>query len=269
MRRLAYAWLSVLWLVTGCVTQGTYDELELEYEGKLKTLEIRDARIDEVETENGDLYAKLHAMESELDRLKDEHARMLEDQADLAASAEEMRRALQELEARKAQVEARLADYRQLLERFKPLMDAGKLRVKIAKGRMVVELASDVLFSSGSAHLGQEGKMTIIEVTGLLASIPKRTFQIEGHTDDIPIRTDRFPSNWELAAARAITVLRTMVEAGMPADRISAASYAESQPALPNDSKENRSANRRIEIVVVPDLSTLPGYDELQKTGSE
>lgn len=130
---------------------------------------------------------------------------------------------------------------------------------------MVVELATDILFGSGSATLSRGGRDAIKEVTSILATIPDRKFQIEGHTDDVPIATATFPSNWELASARAITVVKTMLQHGMPVERISAASYADVRPAVANDSKEGRAANRRIEIVVVPDLSTLPGFEELNQ----
>jgi chemotaxis protein MotB len=83
----------------------------------------------------------------------------------------------------------------------------------------------------------------------------------------VGIKTAQYPSNWELAAARALTVVKTMVEAGLPADRISAASFGEFKPFKPNDTAEGKAANRRIEIVVVPDLSSLPGFDELKKVG--
>jgi chemotaxis protein MotB len=139
--------------------------------------------------------------------------------------------------------------------------------VKIIDGRMVVALASDVLFTSGSAKLSEAGKTAIGEVSKLLADIPGRKFQVEGHTDNVPMKSAQYPTNWELAAARALSVVKTMVDAGMPVDRISAASFGENKPAKPNDSPEGKAANRRIEIVVVPDLSTLPGFDELKKVG--
>ena len=91
---------------------------------------------------------------------------------------------------------------------------------------------------------------------------------MEGHTDNVPIRTEQFPSNWELASARALTVLKTMVDAGLPAARVSAASFGDSKPTAGNDTTDGKALNRRIEIVVVPDLSSLPGFDELQKVGS-
>src|SRR5690606_34660178 len=102
------------------------------------------------------------------------------------------------------------------------------------------------------------------EVGKLLASIRDRNFQVEGHTDNVPIRTRQYPSNWELASARAVNVTRTMLDAGLPASRVSAASYGSSLPAASHETAEGRAQNRRIDIIIVPDLSTLPGFEELQ-----
>jgi chemotaxis protein MotB len=130
---------------------------------------------------------------------------------------------------------------------------------------MTVALSSDVLFPSGSAKLSASGIASVKEVTGLLVSLVGRKYQIEGHTDNVPIKTSSYPSNWELASARAMTVLRTMLDSGMPADRISAASYGDTQPVAINETAEGKAQNRRIAIVIVPDLSGLPGFDELSK----
>ena len=129
---------------------------------------------------------------------------------------------------------------------------------------MVVELATDVLFGSGSARLSKAGKEAVGEVTEVFKSIENRKFQVEGHTDNVPIKTRQYPSNWHLAAARAVSVVREMVKDGMPSERVSAASYGDARPVALNRTKEGRAANRRIEVVVVPDLSSLPGFDELK-----
>lgn len=296
MKRTTIISLVALLMLSGCVTRKTFDALEKQHLTTVATLGDRDRQVGEMEKRITDLEGRIAALEEsglrlEKDKsaleaalsecaenrdrcvtdyaaLNEEYARILKARAQLKESAEKMKKALAELEKRKAQVEARLGEFRQFIDRFRPLMDAGKLRVKMARGRMVVELASDVLFASGSATLGKSGNETIVEVARLLASIPDRAFQIEGHTDNVPIRSERFPSNWELAAARAVTVLKAMVESGMPADRVSAASFGEAQPARANDTKENKAVNRRIEIVVVPDLSGLPGYDELERMAS-
>ncbi|MFZ5476756.1 MAG: OmpA family protein [Myxococcota bacterium] len=249
-------------LMFACVGKAKYDALAGELLATRTEMKAEIGRRDErIQT----LEEALEAEQARSKQLGEERARLLSDQSMLKASVSEMEKALRELEERKSQADARIAEFRSLLARFKSLIDAGKLKVKIAYGRMVVELATDILFAPGSADLSPAGKTAIGEVAQVLAGIPEREFQVEGHTDNVPIRTAQYPSNWELASARAMTVVKSMVEAGLQPDRVSAASYADWKPIAPNDTPEGRASNRRIEIVVVPDLSTLPGFDELSK----
>lgn len=181
------------------------------------------------------------------------------------ATKEEMQKALSEMRVRQAEQKKRLEEFADLTRRFKKLTDSGALSVKIREGKMVVSLGSDLLFPEGSARLSKDGIHTIQEVSVQLASIPEKRYQVEGHTDNLPINTQAFPSNWELGWARAITVMKEMVARGMPMQRINAASFADNQPISTNETVEGRASNRRVEIVIVPDLSSLPGYEELQK----
>jgi chemotaxis protein MotB len=130
---------------------------------------------------------------------------------------------------------------------------------------MVLALPSDVLFDSGSATLSTAGMTAVTEVAAILSAMTDRRFQVEGHTDNVPIRTNQFPSNWELANARALGVVKAMVGAGMSANALSAAGFGEFHPVATNDTSEGRTQNRRIEIVLQPDLSMLPGFDELSR----
>ncbi len=202
-------------------------------------------------------------------RLETEKSQLIKDRTALQGSVEEMQKALSEARERKAESDKRVADYRAMLARFRKLIDSGKLKIRMTDGRMVVVLASDVLFGSGSATLSPQGRDAVVEVAKVFATMPDRRFQIEGHTDNVPVRTLVFPSNWQLAAERAISVLDVMVQTGVLPDRVSAASYAETRPVKSNDTVEGRAANRRIEIVIVPDLSSLPGFDELNKMAEE
>lgn len=187
---------------------------------------------------------------------------------EMEGTVEEMKKALAEMRNREEEQKKRLQEFQDLTARFKKLIDAGTLSVRIIAGKMVVSLGSDVLFPSGSVKLSAQGVQTIKTVTAQLSAIGK-SYQVEGHTDDVPIATATFPSNWELASARALTVVKTMIDAGMPAERVSAASFGKFHPVADNTTVEGKSANRRIEIVIVPDLSSLPGYDELQKVSDE
>jgi len=95
------------------------------------------------------------------------------------------------------------------------------------------------------------------------ASIEGRDLQIAGHTDNVPISTRRFPSNWELSTARAVHVARFLIEHEVPQQRLSAAGYADTQPVASNESGEGRQQNRRIEIVLMPHLDELPNLSVL------
>lgn len=233
-----------------------------ELEAKLKEAGERIATLEALLGKEKELNAAQALRIAELEK---QLAELQRTNGALQATVDATKDALRELERRKAEADARIAEFRALIAKFKSLIDSGKLRVKMVEGRMVVELATDILFASGSASLSRDGTAAIKEVAAILASIADRKFQIEGHTDNVPISTEQFPSNWELASARAITVVKTMVQAGLPAPRISAASYADVRPAMSNETKDGKKANRRIEIVLVPDLSSLPGFEELNK----
>ena len=264
-------------LCIGCVPKKDYEALQAELAASQGTVAERDATVAErdqkilsledalaaAQAQSARLQGVIGEKEGALTSLRGEQAALLKDRTRLKSSVEEMQAALNELARRKAAADARVAEYKDLLARFKSLIDSGKLTVSIVNGRMVVQMATDILFESGKADLSAEGKVAVAEVASVLAAIPDRRYQIEGHTDDVPIQTSRFPSNWDLAAARSIGVTQAMVEAGLAPNRLSAASFSQYQPVAANDSKEGKASNSRIEIVVVPDLSQLPGFDEL------
>lgn len=174
----------------------------------------------------------------------------------VVARNEELRGRVERLEGR---LERTRATYEAILADLKPLVDRGVLKVENRDGRVVIGMASDVLFPSGSAALSDEGRRNVAEVARLLTRHAREHhFQVEGHTDDVPIATPEFPSNWYLGAARAITVADVMVAQGFPRGQLSAASFADTEPVADNGSPAGRAANRRIEIVLLPELGDLP-----------
>jgi chemotaxis protein MotB len=246
-------------------SQGEAKDLGVALEESRRSIDLLNTRIAEMENALQIAQEALAQAEVRASEAETQLAEVLKDRSNLKASVEEMSQALAELKRQRAQAEARLAVYRSVLAKFKEMIDNGKLKVKVVDGRMVLQLQTDILFPSGSAKLSKIGEATVQEVGKLLSEIPDRRFQVEGHTDNIPINTKTYPSNWELASARAINVTTAMVAAGMPATRLSAAAYADTRPTHKNDTEEGRAQNRRIEIVLVPDLSDLPGAEEIEK----
>jgi chemotaxis protein MotB len=268
--------------LTGCVKRTDYDALKVQSaktiggleaqleEQKRQTASLAEALAQEQEKnkqlneEIARLNGELEAMQAKFVQQQQQITESIRDSSSLKASIQEMQSALAALREQKKQTEARVAEYRKLLESFKALIDAGKLKVKVVRGRMVVELPSDVLFASGSIDLSEAGKTSVAEVGAIFVTMKGREFQVEGHTDDQPIKTERFPSNWELAAGRAIAVAQLLIKAGLSPTRVSAASFGQHRPVASNKKPDGRAQNRRIEIVLVPDLSKVPGFEELE-----
>lgn len=269
MRTKAFGTVAILaiglTLTAGCNTRDQRDITRIsELEAQLRDAEAQrtqlEARIAELEGQNTELIERLRALGQDVEGLQAERS-------SLTASLTETQRALEELRERERQQQARLATFRQMLERFRAMIDSGRLRVRIFRNRMVVELPDNVLFTSGEAELQEQGQATLAEVAGVLRAIEGRQFQVAGHTDNVPIRSRRFPSNWELSTARAVSVARYLIEQGIPAERISAAGYADTQPVDSNDTDEGRARNRRIEIQLVPNLDELPDLSSLMSDG--
>ncbi len=125
---------------------------------------------------------------------------------------------------------------------------AGQVEVSSDQRGTVITISDVVLFPPGKSRLTFAGKKTIQQVFDLLQQF-NYDVRIEGHTDNSPIRTEQFPSNWELSASRAADVARMLVEEGFPPEKLSVVGFAEFQPKVPNTSPKNRAINRRIEIV--------------------
>ena len=199
-------------------------------------------------SESGRLKADLDA---EGRRARDLEARLAESSGKLAACedrAATTEKTRAQLAEEKSQLEKRSAEYEALSKSLSGEIQAGRIQISELQGKMTVRLAEKVLFPSGSATLNREGKGTLGKVADAFKDLKDRIVRVEGHTDDVPIRSAAFPSNWELSAARAIAVVRFLQSAGVDPSRLAAAGYGEFQPIAPNDTADGRAQNRRIEI---------------------
>jgi chemotaxis protein MotB len=268
--------------LNGCVKKGTHErtleelsaarsnreELAQEYRTELERRDEREARlrsqIQDLQTELDRLIEDLGAARRETIRAQEEtaEARLEADRARellnaQGLEAQRLRGRLDQLSAIEAEIRERNRIYEEVLTRFRSLINAGRLSVSIVRGRMVINLPQDILFASGRADLGREGRETLAEIATVLQEFDDRRFQVEGHTDDDPISTARFPSNWELSAARALSVVKLLVDRGVSSELVSGAAYGEFQPIATNETEEGQRLNRRIEIVMLPNLNVI------------
>lgn len=225
--------------------------------------------------------AQLDETRGERDSLLGDRSKLMSDKEELSSDLSDKARAEREASARAAKLaaemqateaellelrkqreasEKRLAAFRELTEKFRSLVDTGKLKVSFRSGQMVLELPSGVLFSSGKATLSKGGEAALQEILDVLGSFKDRRFLIAGHTDNIPVKSRKFKNNWLLSTARAVSVVTYMTDkASFAAANLAAAGYGEFAPVADNGTDEGRAKNRRIEIILVPDLSELPG----------
>jgi len=220
--------------------------------------EAQIANLEEINTSLKDELDKINERIPNVKELVDELGKA---QSELDSVEERMA----ELKAREELAEKRLNTLKELLEKLKNIIEAGDLSVRIKRGKMVLELPSAVLFASGEAELSEKGHETLDKVAAVLKGIKGREFQVAGHTDNVPLGKDNpFQTNWHLSTARAVSVVLYLKQAGVRPKSLSAAGYAHLRPVASNKSAKGKARNRRIEIVLMPNLKELPDLTTLE-----
>jgi chemotaxis protein MotB len=242
-------------LSAGCVSSGRYDAAIAELNACKEEGAKQRAAYGELEKSKADLQQRFDQTDGQL---KDTTQRL----GDLKAEKDKLEGDLTELRRQEEAERARAAIFQDLVAKLKGMIDAGQLSVYIRNGRMLVKLPDNVLFDPGRTNIKAEGQAAIAQLTTALQAIAGRKFQVAGHTDNTPIHTAKYPSNWELSTARAVVVVNFMIESGMEPQRLSAAGFADTDPVATNDTPEGKAQNRRIEIELLPNLEELPKFDE-------
>ncbi len=230
-----FKWLLAVVLVFGVALGALYAVL---YQPQQESLEAARTETQLCETQNATLQGRIAELTDMLDELRNSSA---------------------ELETAVLEKEAELAEIRstqdQLLDELQEEIEAGQVRVERLQDKLRVDVVDEILFASGEAVLKSEGKAVLAKVAGVLQNA-NRMVEVQGHTDNVPIRgrlAERFPTNWELSAARAVNVVRFLQEEnGLLPTRLSAVGLSEFRPRGDNETEEGRQANRRIEILLAP-----------------
>jgi chemotaxis protein MotB len=242
-------------LAAGCVTQGSHREIVAERDQLLAEKTRLEERVRRLEASSESLGAERVALFEELDDLH-------EAQASLETDVRRLRKAEVELSetlaARSAEFESRGEEVGRLRETYEGLVAdlegevaTGQIEIQQLREGLRLNLTQEVLFLSGSAEMNAGGRIVLTKVAERVRGIPHEV-EVQGHTDNVPIHSERYPTNWELAGARASRVVRFLEEQGVAPDRLCAISHGEYVPVAPNDSDAGRAKNRRIEITLKP-----------------
>lgn len=258
--KLAVVLLAGTILGGACVSTGTFEAKEAELATALKEKDALKQENAKLQAQIDDLNKQIAEVKKQMEQVKAYGKDKADEAGQLAAGMENLQKRLDDLEKQKKLAEARAAMFRNLVQKLRAMVDAGQIKVTVRNGRMLLVLPNDILFDSGKTDLKPEGKEAIAKVAKVLASID-RHFLVAGHTDNLPIKTKKFHSNWELSTQRAVEVVRLLIDNGMKPSQVGAAGYAEYDPAASNATADGQKQNRRIEIVVEPDLSELPSLE--------
>ncbi len=212
-------WVGVVTLsvvLAGCASTGKYKKLEGEY---------------------NDLQTRYNSL-----------------QAGYSACREEVGQVQKEKEELLAREEKSKATYEQLMSELQKEVSEGQIAIQQYQDKLTLNVAEKIFFDSGSAELKPGGKEVLVKVGHIVKGLTDKVIRVEGHTDNVPISKSlqsTYPTNWELSAARATTVVRFLQEfAGVPPEMLAAAAFGQYRPIAPNDTLANKQKNRRIEIVL-------------------
>ncbi len=250
---------------SGCVTRTAFLELQKQHDEIVAARDDLASRVERLEIESNSFEEQyLDAQESyederitgatlasDLARVQIQATRL---DKDLGAERLARMEAANALVRRETQLASMQSTYDELVTDLESEVSSGQIEIERLREGLRLHVSDDVLFASGSAELDQIGRNVLIKVAALLKELGD-FIEVRGHTDDRRIRgslAKRFPSNWELAAARAARVVRLLEEQGVPGDRLAAVSLGPNDPIVANDSAENRARNRRIEIRLKP-----------------
>ena len=325
MRNNTTTFIYITLLVTSCVPQRKYADLENEHrETKLSLLEA-EAQNKELRSENKDLIKEKEQLVEENIRLRSDfdelsntwqksqalneelnqkYQNLLEaNDADLSRLNKELQKLEQELQDKGNNLiekESALMEREKTVKELKTKLDrlqadlqlrekrvnelqrqisakdsaVNAMRIKISEaltgfedkgikvetknGKVYVSMESQLLFRSGRTDVDEEGRKALLQLAGALNKDKGFEIMIEGHTDSIPIKTARFEDNWDLSVLRATSMLRILTtEGGVSSQRIIPAGRGEYLPVASNSTESGRAQNRRIEIIIAPDLSEI------------
>ena len=254
----AAAAAAVLLLVSGCLVPKVDYDAEVARNRALVVERVElEERLAALERRIRDLEATGENLELERSILNDQRIELIDDLENLRIGNEALRLDLEVERSAREATEAEARDlsgtYATLIEQLESEVQSGKIEIHRLEGRLQVRALDQILFDTGSTVISAQGRAVLAHVAEQIRDLGGHRVLVEGHTDSMPIRTERFASNWELSAARAAGVARFLVEQGLDPAKLTAAGRGEFQPIGPNDSREGRARNRRIEIVLVPE----------------
>ena len=192
---------------------------------------------------------RVHELQAQIDQKDAQIEQLTDENRGYMLQADDLREQVAKLDKKNQKL---AAWYDGVLATFGPELDKGQIQLVVYPDRTSLEMPEGVYFDSGSAKLTDDGKATVASLATLMLEYPERRFVIEGHTDPQPVANGPYDDNWALGSARSLAVVRELVRCGVPEDRLSAMTYADTSPMASNATAEGWARNRRIAVSIQP-----------------
>jgi chemotaxis protein MotB len=252
-KRSLLIFCSIALLLSACVSKSKYIQLESEFARTNEKLSFTNSRLSYTEESREKCMDSLADCQGRITEKEGEKIQLSEKMEDLKydiekkeSIIEEQTRVIRELHTTKEKIESSLQKQ----------IEAQEVKIEEIEGKLKVTFVDKILFDTGKVEIGKRGQEALLGLADSLRENKNQNLVVEGHTDDVPIGLalmDKYPTNWELSAARAIGVARFLQEKGwLEPERLSVAAYSYYKPVASNDTAEGRRQNRRIEIILVP-----------------
>jgi chemotaxis protein MotB len=213
------------------------------------------AALKECRQENLTLKSTIDQMTQENEKLAAE-SRACQDS--LQAKQKELDLRKQELKSKEQAVQEQSSAFKQMQSAMKAELASQQVAIKELEGKLTLSMVESILFDSGKADVKTDGQEALKKVAEVLKGTVDQDIVVAGYTDNVPIKgllAQTFPTNWELSAARAISVVKILEADGVDPKLLSATGYSEFRPVAENDTPEGRAKNRRMEIILMPKRS--------------
>ena len=258
-----------LFISSGCVSKSTFEMMENEasvleqMNNDLQEQYVRQgesntelqAQIDKLQLEKTALTADNNQLGLILEARSDSLSEIITDLRQTISDMEVEKEKLANLaQAKEQEVMQVSSTYDELLSKMKSEIDKGQVTISELKGKLTVNMVDAVLFDSGQTKVKDEGIQVLQKVVDILKSVTDKAIRIEGHTDNDKIGgtlAQKYPTNWELSAARAVNVTRFLQDQGLNPENLGAVAFGEYKPVADNETDEGKAKNRRIEINLV------------------
>jgi len=249
-------------LLTSCVGKKKFDEMVLNKDQELTEMKESmeklkmdmQTNIDALNQKNTDLAKQKDDINMNLKTVKDELSTTQKDLTDVEYRVDQKQKQIDNL---RGEINAAFANVEAAVSNVDAAVVNSNQRIKEIEGQMYLDLNDNINFKSASDKLQKGDEGAIQEIANMLIQNPSLTLFVEGHADNRGLTTDKFDDNWDLSAARGISVVRKLIDLGVNPKQLAAAGRAEFLPQVEGDSKEAHAANRRTEFVIVPNVGKL------------